>query len=172
MEIDTKVNNYLIFIIFFLIFYLFGISFIFVFLIKGFWSNDKKDGKGTFYYSAKKQKMDGEWLEDICKCGTMVEFDTNNNEEWQKNSGRKSSNSSPSTSLSSISIPAASLPPIYLIDSEKVLKEQEELVQKMREMKGTKIETEESENGEEDRELEREEEEDYGDEEEGNRDDE
>lgn len=48
------------------------------------WSGDKRDGKGTFFYTSKKQRMDGEWLEDVCKCGTLTAFEHKKDGEWEK----------------------------------------------------------------------------------------
>ncbi|XP_064424249.1 MORN repeat-containing protein 3 isoform X1 [Latimeria chalumnae] len=42
---------------------------------EGAWKNGKKHGPGKFYYLDKGQLYDGVWVEDIPKCGTMVDFD-------------------------------------------------------------------------------------------------
>lgn len=35
---------------------------------------DKKEGPGRFIYLKKRQMYEGEWLDDIAKCGTLVQF--------------------------------------------------------------------------------------------------
>ncbi|KAM9330890.1 MORN repeat-containing protein 3 [Gastrophryne carolinensis] len=41
---------------------------------EGSWKNGKKHGPGKFYYLKKGQMYEGVWVEDIPKCGTMVDF--------------------------------------------------------------------------------------------------
>ncbi|XP_075034232.1 MORN repeat-containing protein 3 isoform X1 [Mixophyes fleayi] len=41
---------------------------------EGFWKGGKKHGPGQFYYLDKGQLYDGIWVEDIPKCGTIVDF--------------------------------------------------------------------------------------------------
>ncbi|XP_018412758.1 PREDICTED: MORN repeat-containing protein 3 [Nanorana parkeri] len=41
---------------------------------EGSWKNGKKHGPGKFYYLDKGQMYEGTWVEDIPKCGTVVDF--------------------------------------------------------------------------------------------------
>ncbi|KAM5191759.1 MORN repeat-containing protein 3 isoform 1-T2 [Mantella aurantiaca] len=41
---------------------------------EGSWKNGKKHGSGRFYYLDKGQLYEGTWVEDIPKCGTVVDF--------------------------------------------------------------------------------------------------
>ena len=40
-------------------------------VFEGHFLDDKKEGSGTYYYIARKKRLDGEWVEDTCKCGVM-----------------------------------------------------------------------------------------------------
>merc|ERR1711907_41390 len=44
-------------------------------VFEGHYLDDKKEGSGTFYYIARKKRLDGEWVEDTCKCGVMSDLD-------------------------------------------------------------------------------------------------
>ena len=35
---------------------------------------DKKEGPGRFIYLKKRQMYEGEWLNDVAKCGSLVQF--------------------------------------------------------------------------------------------------
>jgi hypothetical protein len=119
------------------------------------WSGDKKDGKGTFFYTTKNQRMDGEWLEDICKCGTLSE--NTDQSEGQREGGEGGKEGGEENESGNWTLPS-----LTLINPEKVLETQEELVRRMREMRtGTgkvgedaeedaEIGVEEEEEGEED----------------------
>ena len=41
---------------------------------EGSWKTDKKNGPGKFFYLDKGQVYEGVWVEDIPKCGTVVDF--------------------------------------------------------------------------------------------------
>ncbi|KAG9487719.1 hypothetical protein GDO78_007489 [Eleutherodactylus coqui] len=41
---------------------------------EGSWKGGKKHGPGKFYYLNKGQMYDGLWVEDIPKCGSVVDF--------------------------------------------------------------------------------------------------
>lgn len=37
---------------------------------EGQWLNNKKEGQGRFFYAATRKVYEGEWVEDVAKCGT------------------------------------------------------------------------------------------------------
>ncbi|ESP04174.1 hypothetical protein LOTGIDRAFT_204987 [Lottia gigantea] len=41
---------------------------------EGSWKNDKKNGKGKYFFLTKGQLQEGVWVDDIPKCGTMIDF--------------------------------------------------------------------------------------------------
>lgn len=41
---------------------------------EGSWKNDKKHGSGKYFYLDKGKLFEGVWVEDIPKCGEMVDF--------------------------------------------------------------------------------------------------
>ena len=41
---------------------------------EGSWKVDKKNGPGKFFYLDKGQVYEGVWVDDIPKCGTVVDF--------------------------------------------------------------------------------------------------
>eukprot|EP00736_Rhodelphis_marinus_P013819 Rmarinus@m.27852 len=44
---------------------------------EGMWRNDKKEGPGTYYYFDTRKRYDGEWYQDVAKCGSLSEIDPN-----------------------------------------------------------------------------------------------
>lgn len=40
---------------------------------EGNWEDDKKNGRGTFYFIKKNQEMSGVWLDDIPKCVVLID---------------------------------------------------------------------------------------------------
>jgi len=44
-------------------------------VFEGNYLDDKKEGSGTYFYIAKKKRLDGEWAADTSKCGVMTDFD-------------------------------------------------------------------------------------------------
>eukprot|EP00297_Palpitomonas_bilix_P010175 CAMPEP_0113882090 /NCGR_PEP_ID=MMETSP0780_2-20120614/8745_1 /TAXON_ID=652834 /ORGANISM="Palpitomonas bilix" /LENGTH=289 /DNA_ID=CAMNT_0000869033 /DNA_START=127 /DNA_END=996 /DNA_ORIENTATION=+ /assembly_acc=CAM_ASM_000599 len=42
---------------------------------QGGWVRDMKEGQGTFFFYDKRQRLDGEWREDVSKCGEITDFD-------------------------------------------------------------------------------------------------
>jgi len=40
----------------------------------GAWAGDKKNGRGTFVYKGRGRMYVGEWVDDVAKCGEMVEY--------------------------------------------------------------------------------------------------
>ena len=42
---------------------------------EGEWSDGKKHGKGIYFYIQRNQRYDGQWQDDIPKCGAMSEID-------------------------------------------------------------------------------------------------
>ena len=41
---------------------------------EGEWYDDKKHGRGKFFYVNRGQVMEGLWVDDICKTGEMKDF--------------------------------------------------------------------------------------------------
>ena len=41
---------------------------------EGSWKVDKKNGPGKFFYLNKGQMYEGVWVNDIPKCGTVIDF--------------------------------------------------------------------------------------------------
>ena len=41
---------------------------------EGKWKEDKKHGEGKFYYLDKGQVLIGTWVENISKCGEMIDY--------------------------------------------------------------------------------------------------
>jgi len=41
---------------------------------EGNWALDKKEGPGVYYYMAKMQMYEGEWRDDVAKCGKIVDI--------------------------------------------------------------------------------------------------
>lgn len=41
---------------------------------EGQWANDLKNGSGRYYYTQLKRIYEGEWLQDIAKCGFLKDF--------------------------------------------------------------------------------------------------
>lgn len=47
---------------------------------EGKWLDDKKHGEGKFYYLDSGQVLLGTWVDNICKCGLMKDFNRENAE--------------------------------------------------------------------------------------------
>ena len=45
---------------------------------EGEWANDKKNGSGKFFFLNKGQMLEGFWVNDINKTGSMTDFDRDN----------------------------------------------------------------------------------------------
>jgi len=43
-------------------------------VFEGHFLDDRKEGSGTYFYVAKKKRLDGEWAADTSKCGVMTDF--------------------------------------------------------------------------------------------------
>jgi len=69
-------------------------------IYSGGWCKDMKEGKGSFLYKAKNQRYDGEWINNIAKCGILVDCPGDDNSNGTK------------------------LPICHLIDADRVLQEQ------------------------------------------------
>eukprot|EP00657_Telonema_sp_P-1_P001465 TRINITY_DN1380_c0_g1_i1.p1 TRINITY_DN1380_c0_g1~~TRINITY_DN1380_c0_g1_i1.p1 ORF type:complete len:181 (-),score=44.75 TRINITY_DN1380_c0_g1_i1:188-730(-) len=46
-------------------------------IFEGSFLNDLKEGSGTYFYMARKKRMEGEWVADSCTCGVLSDFDLN-----------------------------------------------------------------------------------------------
>merc|ERR1711988_224140 len=44
-------------------------------IFEGNWLNDAQEGPGTYYYLARKKRLDGEWAVGVSKCGIMSDFE-------------------------------------------------------------------------------------------------
>jgi len=44
-------------------------------IFEGNWLGDFQEGPGTYYYMARKKRLDGEWAVGVSKCGIMSDFD-------------------------------------------------------------------------------------------------
>ena len=66
---------------------------------EGTWKNDLKHGDGKYFYFDKGQLLLGTWVEDIAKCGEMVDFNRD-------------------TAVSATQYP---IPELKLVDSSEVL---------------------------------------------------
>lgn len=95
------------------------------------WANDKKDGPGTFYYTTRRQKMEGQWLNDISKFGTLSSYDP----EAEAPDSARSDRSNRARFEKDEKNAASTLPPLGLVDPEQVLQEQSEKLQQFREMR-------------------------------------
>lgn len=45
---------------------------------EGGWKEGKKHGPGKYFYPDKGQLLEGTWVEDIPKCGALVDFERDN----------------------------------------------------------------------------------------------
>ena len=121
------------------------------------WNEDQKDGKGTYFYVAKQQRMDGEWLQDMCKYGTLLNFRSEREGEWERGRGRGEEREGEGGKEREVGSGegegVSGIPALSLIDPGKVLEEQEEMVRRMREMRTGRGGQEEGEDNDEDAEV-------------------
>ena len=51
---------------------------------EGHWVNDKREGKGSYFYSSKNKIFVGEWVDDMPKAGVYSEVDDPDNPKYNK----------------------------------------------------------------------------------------